>query len=371
MSKRDIRARPSRINIPHHQQHETQAPHGRSRDAGTPVSASFRAPSRTSSLKPTIPTTSPRRGMSLGSSLRTPVRATRSTGRSQFFNQEIPVVVSPTQSIPVDAGSNSGMNADRDSDDDDEDEDLALVEPFAMPAPTPAEIAADRLRLRTTYDPQNPPPDDPIIAEGTALGVIADLEGRKWLEQLLRLNRWATSGHISYVSGQYGPPESCTVDQLRPQERRVLDLDFQRAPIVSRRPVKGGKGRKDTREYWAKRDKILSAGVRKRRVQMTTTTAATRPQRFGAFFGAPTFGGEALRTPPSRSTPLAQAFGDWIGENYQASETYYFDSNTCSRRDSKRCDCIDNQNFQPTPIWALSSNAPEEHEDQHKCTKRP
>lgn len=225
-------------------------------------------------------------------------------------------LASPTQNIAVDRVNKTSIGGE-DEDGDDDMDDPAVLESFALPAPTPAEIAAERRRLRTIYNPLNPPPDDPVTAEGLALGILPDVEGRKWREQLMRLGRWAASGHTSYVSGQYGPPVACQIERLHPEERLVLDIDFLRAPVVSRRPVKGGKARNDPKEYyWAKRNAISPAVIVKRRGRATTL----RPQPLGPVLSGPKVSGQAAqRTPVSALTPTAQIFGEWAGRNHLGS----------------------------------------------------
>ncbi|KAF3761708.1 hypothetical protein M406DRAFT_333763 [Cryphonectria parasitica EP155] len=178
---------------------------------------------------------------------------------------------------------------------DDEDEDTAATtsthhekpypEPFLPPFSrqphpislrTTEENSFDWQRLRTTYNPLSPPPDDATTAEGVRLGVVADASDRRWREQVMRLGRWTASGHTAYISGHWGPPEPCDLDELRAVERRALDIEFRRAPVIARRPVKGGKGRRCTGAYWAGRNRVLPWQVENRRTSQKVAGVVRR-----------------------------------------------------------------------------------------------
>lgn len=156
------------------------------------------------------------------------------------------------------AGSSSRSNRPARQEDVDGDEEMSdAYMPMQLPAagPSAEQIQFEYDRLRTVYDPLHPPADDPTTAEGVALGVIADARGRKWREQIMRLGRWVASGDVSYPSGRWGQPEPCDLEDLRPGEREALDIDFRRAAVKKRRPVKGASGRVVVDQFWAERGK--------------------------------------------------------------------------------------------------------------------
>lgn len=176
---------------------------------------------------------------------------------------------------------------------------------FPMPATTPAtapttrasQRAAERLRLTTVYNPLCPAADDPITAEGVRLGVVADGPGRLWREQLMRIGRWChDTGNV--VEG---------VGELDERERVRLDILFRRKPVRARVPLKGGRGRRCTRAYWASRNKIRSQDVQRRRGLRGPGPGPATYEPPSASRVNPDFGGVETPTPTAkRARPTGQ-----------------------------------------------------------------
>ncbi|KAJ4393423.1 hypothetical protein N0V93_002633 [Gnomoniopsis smithogilvyi] len=115
--------------------------------------------------------------------------------------------------------------------------------------PSPDQIALKRQRLTTTYDPLNPPADDPTTAEGVRMGVVTDHDGRHWRQQSMRLGRWITQWKDTYPFAS----EPVDVDELTKAEKNWLDIKFRRRIATRRKPMKMAQGRGCTGRYWSLR----------------------------------------------------------------------------------------------------------------------
>ncbi|KAJ4423081.1 hypothetical protein N0V82_002210 [Gnomoniopsis sp. IMI 355080] len=115
--------------------------------------------------------------------------------------------------------------------------------------PSPEQIALERQRLTTTYDPLNPPDDDPTTAEGVRMGVVSDHDGRHWRQQTMRLGRWINH----WKDMEPFASEPVDVNELTKAEKDWLDIKFRRRILTRRTPIKLAPGRGCTGRYWSLR----------------------------------------------------------------------------------------------------------------------
>ncbi|KAK7736518.1 hypothetical protein SLS53_006948 [Cytospora paraplurivora] len=135
------------------------------------------------------------------------------------------------------------------------------VHPTQFEPGVPADHAAAAEALRrskTIYNPQNPSQDDQADADadGVALGVIPDREGRRWRERRMRLARY-----IQFVDGP-----AIDGDDVPAPLAAYLDLEFERDGAVVLAPVvKGGRGKEGLGGFVGARPGPRGVELRKRR----------------------------------------------------------------------------------------------------------
>ncbi|ROW06256.1 hypothetical protein VPNG_08101 [Cytospora leucostoma] len=134
----------------------------------------------------------------------------------------------------------------------------AQFEPGVPADHTAAEAAEALRRSKTIYNPRDPSQDDQADADadGVALGVVPDLEGRRWLERRMRLAR-----AIHFVDGP-----AIDEDDVPAPLASYLDLGFERDGAVVLAPVvKGGQGKEGLGPFLGARPGPRGVELRKRR----------------------------------------------------------------------------------------------------------
>lgn len=121
-----------------------------------------------------------------------------------------------------------------------------------------ARQAAEALRQsKTVHNPVRPGADSDVDADGVALGVVPDREGRRWRERRMRLARYA----LFLADG----PAVDDAD-VPPPLARFLDLEFEREEALTAAPVvSGGRARGCMGAYVGGRPAPRGVELRRRR----------------------------------------------------------------------------------------------------------